>query len=303
MQRNDECSPTSGRPSLLSSEQQAEADRHRLLDTLDGAPDPDRTGSPRGRRKYSWIAAGLVAFVAIVAGSAAWLTSEGEKEIILASTVPLPATPPPAAPLALEPLPMNPEADHVSTAAVLEDVPASDAAPGGIEAEEGGDELKSLLERNADTAAVPAEHTAAMAAPAYEAVPTAALAAAAGPQAAPKKAVVTKVAASGPVRKPLARKTAKKTARKSLAAAAKKKPSAKPKTQHESDVALLAALMAHSKATQPKKVSTAAQKLRQCKTLGSVAQSDQCRARLCASSAKNEAACKTARVTKAPTGT
>jgi hypothetical protein len=78
------------------------------------------------------------------------------------------------------------------------------------------------------------------------------------------------------------------------------KKSATPEV--DSDVALLAALVAHSKASQPKPqpVSRApaadadAHKLRQCKALDSVAEADACRARLCAGSAKTSAACRPA---------
>ena len=74
----------------------------------------------------------------------------------------------------------------------------------------------------------------------------------------------------------------------------KKKAVAHPRAvaQTDSDVALLAALVAHSKATQPKRPSGIRAKLLQCKTLGSVAEAEQCRARLCAGSARNSSECK-----------
>ena len=70
-----------------------------------------------------------------------------------------------------------------------------------------------------------------------------------------------------------------------------KKAEAKPVVPVDNDVALLAALVAHSKATQPKTGTGVAAKLKQCKSLESVAEANQCRARICAS-AKGEPACK-----------
>lgn len=125
MQHSDERPTTSGRPSLLSSEQQAEADRHRILSRLDSEPGSVSAGAKKARKgTTAWLLAG-VAVLAIGAGSMVWLSNEGEKEIILAGTAPLPSTAAPAAALASEPVaaPAPAEAEEVSTAAILEDVP------------------------------------------------------------------------------------------------------------------------------------------------------------------------------------
>ncbi len=327
MQHNDERPPTSGRPSLLSAEQQAEADRHRILGGLDD--NPPNASAARSKRTYSWLAAALVTVVALGAGSAAWLSGEGEKEIVLASSAPLPATPAPAVPLATDPMPQldgpmpqldaPADGDDVSTAAILEDSPALNGAPAVPEQKKDeGDELTKLLENPGPvSAAVPA--LVAAKAQGVSSAPKAKVAAkpkaSSKPAARPEARNVTPTSRA----KPAARKTAQsraaapKNAPKAVAKGAvkpekhplavtpvKKKGEVHPKANADSDVALLAALVAHSKAVQPKRGTSAAEKLRQCKALGSVSDAEACRERLCASSAKKEAQCRAARIAKAP---
>ena len=281
MQHSDERPTTSGRPSLLSSEQQAEADRHRILGGLDSKHASTSAGAQRARKSTTaWLLAGA-AVLAIGAGSMVWLSSEGEKEIILAGTAPLPSTAAPAAALASEPVtaPAPVEADEVSTAAILEDAPVV-AKPSPVAAKnQPVDELTKFLEPKA----APPVRVAA--------------------KPAPKKPVV--VAKAAPAKAALAKPAAKARPQPTAMASnvepvIKKKPVVQPKAvvRQDSDVALLAALVAHSKASQPKK-STPATKLEQCKTLGSVEKAEQCRARLCAASAKNESECKAPKLAKA----
>ena len=275
MQHSDERPTSSGRPSLLSSDQQAEADRHRILSGLDSKPDGTSAGAQKARRgKVTWIAAG-VAVLAIGAGSAAWLSGEGEKEIVLAGSAPLPSMAAPAAALASQPRAATPEADEVSTAAILEDTPsiASKAVPAGAK-KAPVDELSKMLE----------PHPAA---PVHVAA-----------KAAPKKAVVLAKAAPPKV---AAKAHADMTMTMNVEPVLKKKPALHPKevVQTDSDVALLAALVAHSKASPPKRAAGFAAKLQQCKTLPSVAEAEQCRARLCAGSAKTDGECKAPDLAKA----
>lgn len=277
MQHSDERPTTSGRPSLLSSEQQAEADRHRILGGLDSKPASTSAGARKARKgTTTWLVAGA-AVLAIGAGSMVWLSSEGEKEIILAGTAPLPSTAAPAAALASEPVvaPAPVEADEVSTAAILEDAPVVAAKSSPVAAKKQPvDELTKLLEPKA-------------AAPVHVAA-----------KPAPKKALaVAKAAPAKAAEKARPQPTAMAS---NVEPVLKKKPVAQPKpaVRQDSDVALLAALVAHSKASQPKK-STPAVKLQQCKTLASVAEAEQCRARLCAASAKNESECKAPDLAKA----
>jgi hypothetical protein len=274
LQHSDERPPTSGRPSLLSSEQQAEADRHRILGGFDSKPVGTTAGPEKVRKgKLKWIVAGATV-VALGAVSMSWLASEGEKEIILAGTAPLPSTAAPAAALA------SVDAEEVSTAAILEDTPVlATKAAAVADSKAPVDELSKLLEPQA------APRVAA--------------------KAPPKKPVV--VAKAAPVK--VVAKAAEKPQPMAMnlePVVSKKKPVATPKaaTNADSDVALLAALVAHSKATQaPKRSSGPASKLQQCKTLATVAEAEQCRARLCATTAKNESECKAPKLAKASSDT
>lgn len=288
MQHSDERPTTSGRPSLLSSEQQAEADRHRILSALDSKPGSNSAGAKKARKgTTAWLLAGA-AVLAIGAGSMAWLSNEGEKEIILAGTAPLPSTAAPAAALASEPVvapaPAPAEAEEVSTAAILEDAPVVAAKPTVAAKNQPDDELTKFLEPKAPAPV----RVAAKPAPKKPVVVA---------KAAPAKAAPAKTAAVKPADKPRPQPTAMAS---NVEPVIKKKPvvPAKAVVRQDSDVALLAALVAHSKASQSKK-STPASKLQQCKTLPSVAEAEQCRARLCESSAKNESECKGSKIAKA----
>lgn len=273
MQHSDERPTTSGRPSLLSSEQQAEADRHRILSGLDNKPGATTAGAEKARRgKMTWLVAGA-AVLALGAGGMVWLASEGEKEIVLAGTAPLPSSAAPAAALASEPPAPHVEAEEVSTAAILEDMPVIAAKSAPVTDKKAPvDELTKMLEQQPAPVRVAAKP-------------------------APKKAVVVaKAAPSKAADKPESMPMAS-----NIEPVIKKKTPpvpAKPRTRQDSDVELLAALVAHSKAAQPKKTGPAA-KLQQCKTLPSVSEAEQCRARLCAASAKNESECKAPSLAKA----
>ncbi len=273
MQHSDERPPTSGRPSLLSLDQQAEADRHRILSSLENQPAASMATNDKGRKGVVlWIAAGA-AVLALSAGAAMWLVSEGEKEIVLAGSAPLPATPAPAAALATEAPMVRGTADDVSSAAILNDAPLIAPEPvAAADKKQADDELTKML----GTPAVPPK-----------VAPVA-------PRAPLRPLKPVRVAAKAPVRKPVvaAREEASNVAPRPRVAAApaKKKADTKAAAPVDSDVALLAALVAHSKATQPKSTGAAA-KLRQCKSLGSLAETNQCRARVCAG-AKSEPECK-----------
>ena len=238
---------------------------------------------------YTWLAAGATV-LALGAGAGLWLVSEGEKEIVAAGTAPLPATPAPAAELASDVPTMRGTADDVSTAAILNDAPPIAAKPDAAgDKKPADDELTKML-----------EHGMPVAQPKTGGVPPVALAngkaVPARPATPARSAKPTRTAAKAPPKKPVvaARPEASNIAprpRVVTTAAAKKKAEAKPVVPVDNDVALLAALVAHSKATQPKTGTGVAAKLKQCKSLESVAEANQCRARICAS-AKGEPACK-----------
>ncbi|MEO7581096.1 MAG: hypothetical protein ABIT83_26115 [Massilia sp.] len=266
MHKSDDRPSTSGRPSLLSPEQQAEVDRQRVSSS-DGTSAARVAGveTPARRRRLWPIAAALV----VAAGVALWFTLDAEPEFVAAVPAPAAAPAPVSAPAsaaiaaadALPPKPdeVKPEAEEVSTAAILDDAPKAASEP---EARPKGDELAKLLAPTA-VAATPAP--------------------------------VIKKAPAKPAPVKLAHK---KPAAKVAEAAPRKKPAAPPEAEpaFDNDVSLLAALIAHSKA-QAKK-APASEKLRQCKTLGSVAEAEQCRAKLCAGSARNDAECKGPAVAK-----
>jgi hypothetical protein len=74
LQRHDDRPPASGRPSLLSAAQQAEAERHRILSTPDqrAAPTAAPRARPSNRGRAGWIAAG-VGVLGLASVSALWL--------------------------------------------------------------------------------------------------------------------------------------------------------------------------------------------------------------------------------------
>ena len=291
MQHSDERPSTSGRPSLLSLDQQAEADRHRILSGLENKPAATTVGAEKSRKgMVVWLTVGAVV-LALGAGAGVWLVGEGEKEIVLAGTAPLPATPAPAAELASDAPTVRGTADDVSTAAILEEELAPETKPEPASgAKHESDDLSKMLESgmpavqpNAGTVP-PMVMAGGSAAPVVAAPPKAAAPAAAKPVRPVAKAPIKKVAP-----RPQASNVTPKP-RPKPAVPVKKKAEAKPAAPVDSDVALLAALVAHSKATQPKSTGAAA-KLRQCKSLSTVAEANQCRARICAG-AKSEPECK-----------
>lgn len=293
MQHSDERPPTSGRPSLLSLDQQAEADRHRILSGLESKPASTTAGGEKSRKGMLGLVVAGAVVLALGAGAGLWLVSEGEKEIVMAGTAPLPATPAPPVALATEPPVVRGTADDVSAAAILEDAPLVATPPQPTpDKKQADDELTRMFEQGTPAAKPAAPQETQQAAESVKPKPVATA------SARPAKPVrpVAKAAPKKPVVK--ARPEASNVAPRPRAvpAGAKKKAEARA-VPVDNDVALLAALVAHSKATQPKSTGAAA-KLRQCKSLDSVAEANQCRARVCAG-AKNEPECKSSSLNRA----
>jgi hypothetical protein len=291
LQHSDE-RPPSGRPSLLTQDQQSEADRHRILSGLDNRPGATSAGEAKGRKSMAmWLAAGS-AVLAFGTGAGYWLVSEGEKEIVLAS-VPLPATPAPAAALASDAPVVRGTADDVPADAILQDVPYSVDNVADSNKQE-PDELTRLLEQGIP--AQPDRSVPPLVMDSGKGAPERAAPVKAQEKRAPKPMrAVAKQPMSKPMSTPVvrAREEASNIApRPRVSAPGKKKADAKPAAPVDSDVALLAALVAHSKATEPKSGGAAA-KLRQCKSLATVADANACRARVCAG-ANNAPECKSA---------
>ncbi len=255
----------STRPSLLSSDQQADTERSSILGNLDSKSGKrSKPKEPARSGKLRWVTAG-VTLAALCGAAVVWSDYDAgvaSVPAVVAAPVKAPHAPPaPAVEVASVP-PVEPE---VSTAAILEEPPR-----------ESEKSLHELLGATPASKAAPDELARALEKPERRA---------------PKKErkPVAKVAKTkpGPV------KVARKDKPRAVAAAPKKKPA-----PVDSDVALLAALVAHAKAKPESQVSKTGAKLKQCAALGSVAEADKCRERLCSGSAKNEAECKGQRVVK-----
>lgn len=79
MASSDEVPTGAGRPSLLSAAQQAEADKSRILSNLQRTPAVASVRT-RGRRMALWGGAGL-GVLAVVGAAVAWLAADGEEEM------------------------------------------------------------------------------------------------------------------------------------------------------------------------------------------------------------------------------
>lgn len=259
----------STRPSLLSTAQPADTERSSILGNLDSkSGKKSKPKQPARAGKARW-AIGAVALAALGAGAAVWSGYDaGTSPAVVAAPVAAPkAAVAPVAPVMAPAPPAEPE---VSTAAILDEPPKEAEKP-----------LAELFSAAPAPKPVPDELAKVLEKPEHSA---------------PKKdsKPALKVAKAKPVR--VAHKDKPKTA---VAAAPKKKaaPAARPEPV-DSDVALLAALVAHAKAHPEPRVSKTAAKLKQCATLGSVSEADKCRERLCGGSARSKAECKSRRVIK-----
>jgi hypothetical protein len=294
LQSSDERPGPTGRPSLLPSEPQAQTEQQRLLAGLDA------TSAAGGRRRISaWGLGSAIAVVAAVAGGALWVNGVGDVDSA-GATAQLPAPAPATATSPASPgAPAAAEA-QVSSAAILEDAPAlpdksapamankaalAAAAASTTANKADADPLAALRE----TKAAPAHGAPAVAHAAARAAPHVV-----GERAEPRALATHKPIEKKPTPSSSTRLAQQRHAAKPAAVATARKGSAPlpPAPEADSDVALLAALVAHSKVSQPAGPTPAALKLKECKTRGSVAEADECRTRLCTGAAKNDAACK-----------
>ncbi|GJI93817.1 hypothetical protein RugamoR57_05350 [Duganella caerulea] len=277
MQRQDDRPSKGGRPSLLSSEQQAEAERQRILSTLDSKPaaaaPAKAAGKPPGKRSglLVWGAAGA-GVLAIVGGTLVWMSNTPDED-----SLPLAVAATQAPPAAAVPAPTESE---VSTAAILEDSASANSAAEGklpslkemltapAKPASGTDELKKALER---------------------------------PQAKPQLVAKAEHKPEHKADHKAERKAEHKPERKADNAKLAQKAPAKEKEkgkQSDNDVTLITALMAHLQTRPPvKKTSTPADQLKTCKQYNAAGE-EQCRARLCAADAKKEPECKAAPAAK-----
>lgn len=279
-----------GRPSLLSTEQEGAADGRSVLGALDGkAAKPVKASKPAkpagqpkaaaraaangkpGRGLALWGALGA-GIIALAGGTLAWMASTPDDDSVAAVTAP-PAAPAPAVRAAS---PSAATQSDVSTAAILQDMPAASAPPAPQPS------LKEML-------AAPT----AKAAPSHDPLT----------QALEQPSAKATAERSSEKVKPAAREPGKAEARKKPVkdkpAREKQKAAPQPKPAQDKDATVLAALMAHvqTNSQMPKK-STPAQQLKTCRQYNA-AGAEQCRARLCANTARNEPECKARSKTKA----
>ncbi|USX23979.1 hypothetical protein NHH73_15220 [Oxalobacteraceae bacterium OTU3CINTB1] len=274
MQRKDE-SPKSSRPSLLTPAQQEEADRNRILSTLESGSGAAKPAAKRGRTRPVVVGLG-VALLAAAVGMGIWVTRETANNEVMTSVAAASKDQPPAPAPASAAAPAPAAAAEVSAdevlasaapAAVINDDKAAQQAPVKQES------LSEMLNAGGQPAAKPGHD-----------VLSKALETPSGASPAPAKS------AAKPVPKPKP-KPAPKEAKKAPA-----EPATTP--EQESDIALLSALVAHAQAAEkaeaPKKPKLSVkEQLAQCKKFGKT-KAAECRARICEGRTKT-GDCKVAR--------
>jgi hypothetical protein len=259
LQSSEESSKRSARPSLLTPAQQAEADRNRILTKLEHGKAQPPAAAAKPRRPLAWGAAGLLALAAI-GGGVFWTV--GDQPEAAAPTVLAAA---PVAPVrAVEPEPVPAAAIHDEPAAAkpthddlrnaLEEGAVAAKKPEPKLAKAMPDDLRSALEEGTAIKKTPAPRPAAAA---------------------------TKVAVK-PAPKPAAKPAPKAPVRKTPAHAAP-----------DSDVALLAALVAHTQASRGNTEGsrTLRNELKACRRL-SGAKARDCREEACLGKDRSVAACR-----------
>lgn len=259
MQRKDE-SPKTGRPSLLTPAQQAEADRNRILSTLEsgGVVKPSR----KPARRWPLIAVLGIVGLALLVGAGVWAARDAGRDELLASGE---ATVTPAA-AATAASPAEVSADEVLAAAPAATINEDRAAQAAPEKQES---LSDML--SANTAPAKSDHDELS--KALESTPAAPVAKAA-PKSAPRPAHADTV-------KRVEKAKPKPAAKSDITVA--REPKTTP--EQENDIALLSALVAHTQSLEPaeapKKVRLSLkEQLAQCKKLVK-SKAEQCRERVC----------------------
>ncbi|MCC7645671.1 MULTISPECIES: hypothetical protein [unclassified Janthinobacterium] len=243
MRTHDDSPRLPARPSLLTQAQQAEADRNRILTTLEGGNTGSSAGSRRGRLSLrKGMGAGAALLLLLAAG--VWLGQRGER---------VGDDDGPAAPIAL---------------------PVATAAPAIVEAPPA---VASIHDEAPSGAAVPQQSLSDMLDAGAAATAAAGNASAAHPGDVLSKALET------PSPPAAAAKQVARAARPAAQKTPAKNPAATPARRAEdSDIALLSALLAHAQAAPaPKKTAAGLRaQLRQCAALKRDA-AVACRARAC----------------------
>ena len=260
MQDHDDRPAGAGRPSLLSSASQADAqaepDRQRILSSLDNGPRraaPVRAPRPR---PYGWVW-GAAALGAVAVALLVFVAGEGDEPVV-------------------------PETVHAAAPAAVH---AAAGEPGHVAAREPAAGAPAAASEGAGAA--PTNPLADMT-PTPTPAPAAKHArstAAADPL---TRALENKQARHSPAAKSL------RDVKQVAAAPAKASPKPKPARQRaqsepDSDVLLLAALIGHMEPRNKK--ATLGERLESCKRYNSAGE-EQCRARVCGAAERKEPACK-----------
>ena len=230
MRTHDDSPRLPARPSLLTQAQQAEADRNRILTTLEGGNTGSSARSRRGRLSLrKGMGAGAALLLLVAAG--VWLGQRGERAgdddglaapvaLPVATTAPAAVEAPPAAASIRDEAPSGAAVPQQSLSDMLDAGAAATAAASNASATHPGDVLSKALETPSPPAAA-AKQVARAARPAAKKTPA-------------------KVPAATPARR-----------------------------AEDSDIALLSALLAHAQAAPaPKKTAAGLRaQLRQCAAL------------------------------------
>ena len=280
--------PGSGRPSLLSADQVPAPEDRSVLSQLDGRPASARglpSATPHARRRGTRAAVFGTALAAIA--GAAWfaLGSGGdapEAPLAAAHVAPPPIKAPAAIPA---PAPAVPAQAVPAPAVVAAPAPA-DAAAAPSSAAVIQDELPAAKADKHDLASL-------LNAPGAASV---------GVADARPKAQDDAQRKHGAAKKTATEKLARNEKARAPAAPARAKPAQKPVQKRvqpavDSDVALLAALLAHTKTPDSGSPDDI---FRRCATNATATEVQRCRVRVCQSSAQGAAGCKSVRVSKAP---
>ena len=273
MQRKDE-SPKPSRPSLLTPAQQEEADRNRILSTLESGSGAAKPAATRGRSPLVWAGLGI-ALLMIAVGIGTYVTRESaHSEVMTSVAAASKELPPASAPAPAPAAPAEVSADEVlasaAPAAVINDDRAAQQAPVKQES------LSEMLNAGGEPAVAAAK-------PGHDVLSKALETPSAGAPAPAKSA-------AKPVPRPKPKPVVKET----------KKAPAEPATtpEQESDIALLSALVAHAQAAEKAEAAkkpklSLKEQLAQCKKFGKT-KAAECRARICEGRTKT-GDCKVAR--------
>lgn len=289
MHDSSERRPGAGRPSLLSADQAPKQEDRSILSQLDGRAAPVRAAPAPGRREHQQRGVRATVFAIALGGigTLAWLALGSVNESADASLAAA------HAPARVPPLPAPAQVVAAATSAPVPALETPTQAPAAASIQ---DDLTAAFDVPGTPQPSPApasmtdQHDLATLLDTPAAAPAPALKLA---QAAPEKAAVAKKAvADKPARADKPRAPAKpKLAQKPAA----KKPAASKKPAVDNDVAILAALLAHTKAPE---AGSPEEIYKRCATNATAAEVQRCRVRVCQGSAKGAAECKSVRISK-----